>query len=135
MPFFIFDSMRLGVKKAERLYKRDEFSILFKQGKKSSAYPIRLIYLFREFQEGDTTPIKCAFSVPKRNHKKAVDRKLLKRRMREAYRLNRMELKEKLIKSEKQLLLTFVYTAKDLKKYEEIEDKIILLLQPLQEAI
>lgn len=135
MPFFIFDSMSLGFKKAERLYKRDEFSLLFKKGKKVSAYPLRIIYLFKEFEEGETAPIKCAFSVPKRNHKKAVDRNFLKRRMREAYRLNRMALKEKLLKSEKQLLLTFVYTAKDLKNYKEIEDKIILLLQPLQEAI
>jgi ribonuclease P protein component len=124
--------MNLGLKKAERLYKRDEFSLLFREGKKTTAFPIRLIYLLQDAEDSDTTPIKCAFSVPKRIFKKAVDRNLLKRKMREAYRLNRLELKDKLEKDKKQLLLTFVYTAKDVRHYSEIENKIILLLRPLQ---
>ncbi len=132
MPFLSLGMMSFGLKKAERLYKRDEFSLLFQNGRKSTAFPIRLIYLLREVDASDTTPIKCAFSVPKRIFKKAVDRNLLKRKMREAYRLNRLELKEKLEIDKKQLLLTFVYTAKDVRHYSEIENKIILLLRPLQ---
>ncbi|MEX2379245.1 MAG: ribonuclease P protein component [Vicingaceae bacterium] len=125
--------MSFGLKKAERLYKRDEFTLLFQEGKKSTAFPIRLIYLLRDVEDSsDTTPIKCAFSVPKRIFKRAVDRNLLKRKMREAYRLNRLELKEELKNKNKQLLLTFVYTAKDVRLYSEIEDKITLLLRPLQ---
>lgn len=124
--------MNFGLKKAERLYKRDEFSLLFRAGKKSTAFPIRLIYLVQDAEDSYSTPIKCAFSVPKRIFKKAVDRNLLKRKMREAYRLNRLELKDKLKKDKKQLLLTFVYTAKDVRDYSEIENKIILLLQSLQ---
>lgn len=132
MPFFIFGLMSFGLKKAERLYKRDEFELLFQKGKRATAFPIRLIYLLCDVEDSDTTPIKCAFSVPKRIFKKAVDRNILKRKMREAYRLNRLELKEKLKKDNKQLLLTFVYTAKDVHPYSEIEDKIILLLRPLR---
>lgn len=132
MPFFIFGMMSLGLKKTERLYKRDEFTLLFQKGKKSTAFPIRLIYLLRDIEGSDTTPIKCAFSVPKRIFKRAVDRNLLKRKMREAYRLNRLGLKEQLKKDQKQLLLTFIYTAKDVRHYSDIEDKIILLLRPLQ---
>ena len=36
-----------------------------------------------------------AFSVPKRLFKRAVDRNLLKRRMREVYRINKQYLQEK----------------------------------------
>lgn len=132
MPFFIFGQMSFGLKKAERLYKRDEFKLLFQKGKKSTAFPIRLIYFLRDMEESEATPIKCAFSVPKRIYKKAVDRNLLKRKMREAYRLNRLELKEQLKKDQKQLLLILIYTAKDVRHYSEIEDKIILLLRLLQ---
>lgn len=132
MPFFIFEPMNLGIKKDERLHKRGEFELLFKKGKKTSAFPLRLIYLVKDAEGHNETPIKCAFSVPKRIFKKAVDRNLIKRKMREAYRLNRLELKEKAAKNQKQLLLTFIYEAKDVKHYNEIEDKIILLLRPLQ---
>ena len=59
-------------------------------------------------------------SVPKRNFKRAVDRNLLKRRIREAYRLN----KSILVDNEK-LLIAYIYTAKEILAYAEIEKKLV----------
>ena len=133
MPFLSLAWMKNSLKKSERIYRRDDFSQLFSGGIKESAYPIQLLY---QFTETDSTEeknlLKAAWVAPKRNFRKAVDRNLLKRRMKEAYRIHRLPLKVEIEKQHKSLHLIFIYTAKELLPYRQIEDKIILLLQRLQ---
>ncbi|MGM9803746.1 MAG: ribonuclease P protein component [Muribaculaceae bacterium] len=50
------------------------------------SYPLRLIYTI---SDDNGTPAKFFISVPKRRFKHAVQRVLMRRRIREAYRLNR----------------------------------------------
>ena len=65
-------------------------------------------------REGDIDiALKAAFSVPKKRFKKAVDRNLLKRRMKEAYRLNRLKYWEKIQSDNKQLNLMFIYQRRE----------------------
>lgn len=75
---------RYALPKTERLSGRDDIGRLFTRGEAFLVYPVKCTYRFRE--EG---PNRIMVIVPKRNHKKAVSRNLLKRRMREAYRLNK----------------------------------------------
>lgn len=77
--------------------------------------------------------IQVLISVSKRNFKKAVERNKLKRLVREAYRKNKYILTGPSQKSKKSMLLGLMYTEKTILPYSEIERKIILILQRLNE--
>ncbi|MCC8062147.1 MAG: ribonuclease P protein component, partial [Rikenellaceae bacterium] len=79
---------RFTLPKAERLAKRNEIGRLFTHGEAFLVYPVKCTYLFRT----DSGPARIMVIAPKRNHKRAVARNLLKRRMREAYRLHKQLL-------------------------------------------
>lgn len=134
--FFIFgllNQMDFKLKKIERLYQKKEIESLFKDGKSMLVHPFKVVYLLnQENSETDNYPIKVAISIPKKKFKKAVDRNLLKRRTKEAYRLNRNQLKEELLKENHSLKLLLIYLDKNELPYKVIEDKIILILQRLQ---
>ena len=71
--------------KAERLCGKTAVVSLFEAGKNASAGCLRCKYL----QRADTEPSRIVVSVPKRSFKRAVKRNLLKRRLRESYRLQK----------------------------------------------
>ena len=77
--------------KSERLAKRNEIGRLFTHGEAFLVYPVKCTCLFRPVG-GDDAANRMMVIVPKRNHKRAVARTLLKRRMREAYRLHKQLL-------------------------------------------
>lgn len=122
---------RLTFSKAEKLKSKKVIESLFKKGKVINAYPIKLIYLPKTSIENSR--INTGVSVPKRNLKLAVQRNLIKRRMREAYRLNNQALKLQLKKQDKGLDMMFLYSSKQILSYKEIEEKIKVILTRLTE--
>jgi ribonuclease P protein component len=72
--------------------------------------------------------IEVMFSVPKKFHKRANKRNVLKRRTREAYRLNREQVRVKVEQSGKQLDLALVYYTKDILSYKTIENAVRRIL-------
>ncbi len=84
-------------------------------------------------QPGEPSPVQLLISVPKYNFRKAVDRNLIRRRIREAYRMNKQVIHDSLHGNGRHMLLCITYTAKEIVPFGLIQEKIILLLQRLNE--
>jgi len=83
----------------------------------------------------ETMPAQIAISVQKRLFKKAVSRNLLKRRIREAYRKQKSDIYVFLKEIDMQIVFMLIYTASDILDYNEIEGKIIVMLQRLKDEL
>lgn len=111
--------------KSERLSSLTAVRRLFADGASGFVYPFRYMVLKTE----STTPsVEVLFSVPKRNHKRANKRNTLKRRMREAYRLNNDALHAAIKEHGKDVDIAFVYSSKDLLPYITIEHAVCKIL-------
>ena len=115
--------------KKERLKSRKHIDMLFSDGESAYKYPIKCVYL-RE-QDIDV-PVKAAFTVPKRVFKRAVDRNLLKRRLRESYRTNKHLIPLKKSDQGKGIILMLIYVSKDIENSTVIEKSMIQLFQQLK---
>ena len=82
--------MGYKLNKDEKLCSRTAVDTLFHEGKSLMAFPLRAAYRLRPRDERH--PVQFLISIPKKRIRKAVNRVLLRRRTREAYRLNRGEL-------------------------------------------
>ena len=114
--------MPASLKKNERLCSFSEIQSLMKRGETFFHYPFKVVYQNISIEEeGTQAPNAIMVSVPKRNFKRAVKRNLLKRRIRESYRLN----KEILAAPQGcRTNILFVYVSKDIKEFSYIEEKV-----------
>lgn len=117
--------MGFTFKKEDRLYKRKIIQELFEKGSSFYLHPFKVIALPQPQFERHQVLI----TVSSRHFKRAVDRNLIKRRMREAYRLQKNKLPD--IK----LALAFIYSAKDILPFTEIQQKMLLSFARLEKLI
>ncbi|HEX7014124.1 MAG TPA: ribonuclease P protein component [Cyclobacteriaceae bacterium] len=113
-------------RKSERLYKRKEIQELFEKGSSFHLYPFRVLVM-RQDPPGPNH--KILISVPNRVFRKAVDRNLLKRRIREAYRLQKHKLPSG------PLTVGFVYTGTKLLSFAEISQKMTLAFGKMEKVL
>ena len=118
---------KFGLNKSERLCNKTDIDLLLQKGVQYRSFPVNSRYLWKDTEESFFAQILV--SVPKRNFKRAVKRNLLKRRIREAYRLNKNILYNCKFPDNKKLLIAFVFSSKELSDFNEIQSKIILTLQ------
>jgi len=117
-------------KKEERLCNKGLIDGLFHNGSSFLCYPFKVSWLLNAGPQPACAQV--LFAVSKRRFKKAVDRNLIKRRMREAYRLNKQEqLYTALIAADKKIILSLGYIGKGIEPYDLVEKKMLKLLSQL----
>lgn len=119
-------------KKQERLTSRKDIEHVLSGGYNEFLYPFRIYWKFGDYS---TSSLQIAFSVPKRSFKKAVDRNVLKRRMREAFRTNKHELLNICKDCSISVHVLIVYVASERLVYHHIENKIKEVIQFLAGSI
>lgn len=107
--------------KSERLSGKTSVARLFERGKGHVSGCIRCKYLIR----GDEDPSRIVVSVPKRSFKRAVKRNLLKRRIRESYRLQKVLLGPGVD-------ILFIYQSKEVLPFEVIFADMTALLEAVK---
>ena len=105
-------------KKGERLSSRKAITSLFQSGKVLVSHPVRIIYQLTE--EGNY-PAVMAVSVPKRIFRRAVDRNLLKRRIREFYRLYKPQFYSRLEQTGIKIQLVIQYQQTGIEAFDLLE--------------
>ena len=110
--------------KQERLASKIVIDDIFKEGKSFFSHPIRAVYKANQHEQ-EIGYIKAMFAVPKRNIKKAVSRNIVKRRMREAFRLNKSKLITLSTESNYQLNIAFIYVFNNIVSYGEIKNSMV----------
>ena len=99
---------RFSFPKAEHLKSKSIIESLYSNGSSVTAYPLRAVFMALPFKEKQPVA-QILINVAKKRFKHATDRNLIKRRIREAYRLNKHILTDELEKSCKNMAVAILY--------------------------
>lgn len=107
-------------------------SRLFAEGESGFVYPIRYVWCERvgkgESVGEGSDPTATLFTVPKRFHKRANRRNLLRRRMKEAFRLQKAPIVSA------GLNISLIYSTKETLDYDRILKSVTKVIEQIMEA-
>jgi ribonuclease P protein component len=118
--------------KDERLRSRKQLEELFATGKKFTVAPFRISW---HISRAEKPSVQFGVGVSNKNFTRAVDRNRIKRLVREAWRLGKNELKDKVKTGDKQLNVFFIYTGKEIPDYRLVTEKINEVISQLLQLI
>ena len=115
--------------RTERLRSLGAVRRLFESGESGFIFPFRYVW----FAEPDTEQsVEVLFSVPKKFHKRANRRNLLRRRTKEAYRLQKNLLRAD---APVNLDLALIYSSKEVVSYKTIAHAVRRILESVVEHL
>ncbi len=123
--------------KDERVYGQTLTDKLFggRCSKSMSLYPIRMVYMTADLKKKDKKA-RILISVPKRMLHHAVDRNRVKRQIREAFRINKHIINDKIAETNSEdVVIAFIWTDRQLHDSKEIGEKMVRLLRRLEEKL
>lgn len=132
--YFMIDIPNYSLPKAERLCSKKSIDLIFGKGESFVVYPYRIVYTLLE-ESTQEAPAAMFVSVPKKKFKRAVKRNLIRRRVKEAYRLNKEALIATLQEKNLRIAIAFLYLDKEIREFESIESKMKELLNQLTQKL
>ena len=120
--------MNLKLGKPYKLCSKKLIQQIFDEGNSLNSFPFSSKYVLLNKVEGP--PFQVTFSVPKKKVKSAVHRNRIKRLMKEALRLNKALIEDK-IPADKQLALFLIYTPREEFGFDVLNSKMIRLLNKI----
>ena len=140
--------------RAERLRSLKAIRRMFDEGHSGFVYPFRYVSLVEradakradaeraeaekadvETIEAELRRVEVMISVHKKFHKRANRRNLLKRRAREAYRLHREPLRERLQQQGATLRVALIYSTKECHTYKTISYAVQRILEQISQRL
>ena len=119
--------------KKQRLCNETIIKEMFSDGKSFATSTIRLVW-FKDSKE-DKIAIKSIIVVPKKKIKLAVKRNIVRRRMKEAYRMNKNILENILKINDLHLSIAIIYQKEKIVPYKTVSQEIKLILERLSKEI
>ena len=115
--------------RSERLRSLGAVRRLFECGESGFVFPFRYVW----YAEPDTEPsVEVLFTVPKKFHKRANRRNLLRRRTKEAYRLQKQIVRNGATVN---LDLALIYSSKEVLPYKVIANAVRKILEQFAERL
>lgn len=125
-------AMNYTFKKEERLCHKTLIAELYHSGSSFLCYPFRVVWM--PVTVALPAPAQVLIAVPKKRYKHAVDRNLIKRRIREVYRLQKgQHLYAGLSAAHQQLVFSVNYIGKEITDYQFMHKKMLKLLMQLND--
>jgi len=126
--------MKYFLRKNNRLTLQHQVDLLFSHGYGYFIYPIRAKVLLYDRNVEEDTWFKVMVVVPKRHVKKSSSRNLIKRRIKESFRVAIHSLKGS-CPSNKIILIAISFVSGDIKPYDRIKVSIEKLMNEIENDI
>lgn len=123
--------------KKERLWRKKLTAQLFQSHSHyGKVWPIRVVYQVVKRNGADDSPVEMLASVSKHYFKRAVKRNLVKRQLRESYRLHKAALVDSLEEHpDAKLLIAFIWMSKEIQETQKVELVMVRLLEKVVKNI
>ena len=119
--------------KKQKLCSETVIKEMFFNGKSFTTSAVRLVW--KEDYNEDEVSVKSIIVVPKKKIRLAVKRNIIRRKMKEIYRLHKIELENMLKGKKLHLSIAMIYQNENILSYKTMEEEIKLILERLRNEI